>query len=160
MKGLPGFLTCVVLLWLGAVLQQALPARLGIFGAIPDFLLLVALTLSHFNRPGPASLIGFTAGLFQGGISGANLVHYVASRVCSSMGLSATVRDSINVTAPVAGLTVAAFTVLARVIVLLLAPDPNITAYLAATIGTAVYNGVIAIPLYALLRRFFRPIES
>jgi hypothetical protein len=47
-------------------------------------------------------------------------------------------------------------TLLAYLLMMVPAPPPEVGRYLRDTIVAAMYNGVLAIPLYALLRRTLR----
>ena len=55
----------------------------------------------------------------------------------------------------VALVVTAASTVFTQVAFLFMNPRGAILPFLLATIGSAMYNGVLAIPLYALLRNVF-----
>lgn len=155
MKGPKGVFVAAILLWIAAGAQQALAHRLNLFGAAPDFLLISVSCLCLFaNRIGGA-LIGFFAGLSMGAVVGANMTQYVFSRTLvgffdawsKALGL-----DANLLTAAVNGLLV---TVAAQLLQMFFAPPAGITSFLGATIASAVVNGVLAIPVYALLKRIF-----
>lgn len=155
MKGL-FTVVALLLLWLGASVQFALAPRMAIFGCPPDLFLAVLLPASLVARRSGATLFGFLAGVLQGGVAGANLTHYAISRAfagfCGSW--------ARGMLAEPHGLLVflhaAIGTLLAQLLLMFLAPPSEIARYLFATIGTAVYNGVIAIPVHAILRRTVR----
>lgn len=149
-------IVALLLLWLGAAVQFALAPRLAIFGCPPDLALAVVLPASLVAPRSGATVLGFVAGVLQGGIAGANLTHYAISRAfagfCGSW--------ARGMLAEPHGLLVflhaAIGTLIAQLLLMFLAPPSEIGRFLFATIGTAVYNGVIAIPVHAVLRRTVR----
>lgn len=144
-------------LWLGAVLQHGLAHHVAVFGVVPDFLLVAMTPVAMLSRPSAALWAGFFCGIAHGAVAGANLAHYVVSRAVAALGLSATNLLGIELSTVAAGVSAAAATLGAQLLLLFLAPPASIGSFLTATIGTAMYNGVLAMPLYALLRRLFRP---
>lgn len=159
MKGLAGLVTTLGLLWVAAILQQSLAQRMAIFGCEPNFLLAVLAALSLVSRPAVGGWIGFAAGLTQGALAGANLTHYVISRTIAGFLTSLGSLLDIRLAVGVAGLVCAASTLVAQVAFMFLAPPPggSLFSYLATSFGTAVYDALLAMPLYALVRRWFGP---
>lgn len=147
----------VVCLYLFAVLQQTLPARIAILGARPDFLLLLSIVYSFFLPRSLGAGFGFLCGMFHGALAGVSIAAYISSRSIAAFcaAWSKDLRYELNLAAVafVTGIT----TVVAELTWLLISPQPGIGAFLGATIGTAVYNGVLAAPLYALLKRVVDP---
>ena len=157
MTGLKGVAVCAVTLFLAAVLQQALAYRMSVFGGAPDFMLIALAALGMFaNRPG-GIVLGFSDGLLVGALSGANLQHYVASRTLTGLLLGWSAGLELPRSNWAAGLVAAAVTLFAQLTLMFLAPSHSIGAFLADTIRSAVYNGVLAIPVFALLKRFLAP---
>ncbi|GMV87644.1 MAG: hypothetical protein AMXMBFR81_05750 [Chthonomonas sp.] len=150
------FWIALVVLWGGAALQQGASERLAILGCAPDFLLAAVAPLAlAYGRSGGA-VVGFFAGLLHGGLAGANMAQYAASRAIAGF-IAAWTGSSIEKLEPVTCLIHAVgLTVLGRVVFMFMAPPAQIGSYLLATIGVAVYNGVIALPIYALLRKTVR----
>ncbi|MFZ4506822.1 MAG: hypothetical protein ACOYON_03895 [Fimbriimonas sp.] len=142
-------------LWISAGLEDALAPPLAIYGVSPDFLLIFLACLSPIGSRMQGASVGFAAGALQGALAGANLMHYAISR--SVTGLLAAWSSEMRLQAnPLLGLfTTMLVTVIARLLFLFLAPSPNLLGYLGATIGSATYNGVLAVPLYWLLNRIF-----
>lgn len=158
MRGWQAVLTGVVLLWLAAVLQQGLAERLAIFGVAPNFLLIALGPMALLSRPSVGGTMGFFAGLIQGALAGANLTHYVISRTLAGFLTSLGNQLDIRLALIVAGLACAATTFIAQLILMFLAPPSgSLIAYLFGSLGMALYNGILAIPLYSLLRRWFGP---
>lgn len=149
--------TAIVALWLAVVLNNGLAPHLSIGGIRPDFLLAVMCVLGLMTRPASAAWVGLVAGIMHAGIAGANLTHYAASRAIAAFGISLG-RDTTFEAGPVfAAIAAVLGTLLAEGIFLLFAPPPNIGSFAQATIGTAIYNGVLAMPLFAVLRRLAIP---
>jgi hypothetical protein len=72
------------------------------------------------------------------------LVGFVAGHLSGS---------DVKPTSLVIGALVAVGTAVARFLALLVAPPSDIPHYLTATIGTAIMNGVLAVPLDAVWKR-------
>jgi len=142
-----------IVMWLAAAMQQAWAARFSLGAVSPDYLLVAmgCLTLRMDRRAG--TILGFTAGLLEGAIAGANLGAYAVSRTVGGFlaGWITTVEfDSSPI---VAFITVAVTTLIAQLLFMFGAPPPQIAPFLLATIGSAMYNGVLAVPLFWVLKR-------
>lgn len=144
--------------WLFTVLQMALSSRWAIGPAIPNFLLVLAAAWSPFLNRSQGALLGFAIGTLNGAVVGANLSQYVVSRTLTSF-LAAWAND-IRFAPSLPTLFATGFfsTVFANLAMMFLAPPPGIGAYLGATILSAVYNGVLVWPVYALLKRILDPV--
>ncbi len=154
------FGVCALVLWIAAVLQQALPDRMAILGARPDLMLVAVLTLGLLI-PAPGSIaVGFFGGLIQGALVGANLAQYVLTRMVTGYVASRLTELEIELSAPMAGLFVALGTLLAQIIMMFLAPPRSLGGFIGDTIETAIYNAVIAIPLYAVMRPILKSSRS
>ena len=127
--------------------------RLSIFGARPDFLVVFLGCASLFLNRGPGALLGFGCGAFHGAIAGANLAHYAVSRTLGGFlaSWSRTIGFELNILVAVA--TTAVTTLIVGIVWMFLAAPHGVARFLGDTIGSAVYNGVLAIPTYLLLRR-------
>lgn len=157
MSGLWRAAWIVLIFWLAAALQQAGADSLTLWGMRPDFLLVLCTSASLIVGPGVAARYGFAAGLIYGALAGANLTHYVISRTVASFLIAQSGRFEFQVGLWSAGIIVGLGTLLAQLLLMLLAPPPDIWPFLRATMGTATYNGVLAVPIYALLRRILLP---
>lgn len=138
--------------WAAAVFQQAVAPRIQIAGAAPDFLLIVALVAAVFFPPRLAAVLGFIAGVLNGAIAGADLAHYAVSRTLVAFAVGFLSGLNLDVKAWYVGLTVMGGTLAAAVLMMIPAPPPEFGPYVQATIVSAMYNGVLAIPIYALVR--------
>ena len=143
--------------YFSAVLQQAVSHHLAIAGARPDFpLLMMALLCQYTSRSGGA-LLGFFFGLFHGVLPGANLTHYVLSRTMTgfmvswskSLGFEHSLLSNV--------VSVVSATVFAQVIWMFGAGPSNILGFFGDTIRTALYNGVLVVPMFALITKMMGP---
>jgi rod shape-determining protein MreD len=150
-------LAVVSTLYVMAVFQQTLSQRVAVLGARPDFLLLWSACLALLLPRSRASLAGFIAGLVHGSMAGMNMAAYISSRTIAAFCASWTKDLRYEVSLPAVAVVAAFTTVLAEILWLFITARPGIGEFLGATIGTAVYNGVLAIPMYALLKRFVDP---
>lgn len=150
------FAVSAVALWVAAILQQALPDRMALGAARPDFLLILAICLGLL-LPSPGSMIaGFFTGLLQGALVGANLAQFVLSRMLTAWIASRVAELEIEIGIVLAALFTGLGTLFAQVLMMFLAPPRSLETYIAATIGSALYNAVLAVPVYAALRPLLR----
>ncbi len=146
-----------VVLWLAALLQFGLARYLAIFGATPDFLMTATIAISLCLPRAPGAATGFAAGVIQGALVGASMAHYVMSRAIAGFVAAWSRGLRFELTPPAVGITAAAVTVFSSLMFLFTAAPRGIVGYMGDTIGSAMYNGVLAMPLYALLRRVLHP---
>ncbi|MBI5708582.1 MAG: hypothetical protein HZC36_16475 [Armatimonadetes bacterium] len=147
-------LLLVAVLWVATGLQFALAYRLSVFGVQPDFMVVaIAAAGPHLTRPG-ATWFGFFAGLCQGAVAGANLTHYVISRTSAGFLVGSLRELRLETGWALAAMTGFVATLFAQVVLMFLAPPANILGFLGATIGSAVTNGVLVVPLSLLLGRW------
>ncbi len=148
-------LLAALLVMFAAVIQFTWAPRISVFGASPQFGLLMALCLSLLVRQAGGVFIGFWSGLLAGSLSGSSLAAYVVIRTLSCFSLSSFVElDFSNRTAAavVGGVTLAS-----QLILMIVAPTPDLGEYVRVTFIQAVLNGILAWPLYAGLRKVYRP---
>ena len=139
-----------------AALQQALSARIAVFGARPDFFLVLLSVMGILTSPRASIGLGFIFGLAQGALPMANLAHYAISRCLTGYVIGRAQGLRLHPTPSVVFGTAALATLFAQVVWMFIAAPPNIPGFLGDTIRSAIYNGVLAIPLHALLKRVFR----
>jgi rod shape-determining protein MreD len=140
-------------LWLAGGFQASLAPRLAIAQVAPDFVLIVLGSVSILSSRRAGTVSGFFGGLIEGGLAGANLTQYVISRSLAGFLTGWLTAWEFEATVIVAFFAVVACTLEAQLLLLFLAPPTRIFAFLLATIGSAIYNGVLAMPLFALLKR-------
>ena len=153
MRRLGPFFAAIAGLWIAGALQQSCSRALSIGPASPDFLIILIAAASPLMSRTGAAFLGFGAGVVQGALPGANLMHYVISRTVAAF-FTAWAQDLKL--APHSGtifLTGVFTTVLAQILFMFLAAPPGIIAYLGATIASAIYNGLLCVPLHGGLRR-------
>jgi hypothetical protein len=156
-NGWRGILVATVLLWFGAVLQGSVAPQIRIGNAYPDFLLVFLSLMCLFTTTSGATILGFFTGLMTGAPAGANLGPHIISRTIAGHVDGWVGAIGFQPNAFWAGVNTLIVTVVAHLLQMFLAPPPGIPAFLAATIASAVYNGVLAMPLYLLLRRILSP---
>lgn len=148
----------IIVAWLFTAAQTAVAHRLAIFGAKPDFLLVALAAFSPFLNRGQGAWLGFAFGVLQGASIGANLSQYVFSRTLTGF-MAAWFNDvRLQPNFATMAITGAIATVFASLAMMFLAPPPGIGKFVADTILSAVYNGVLVWPLYALLKRILDPV--
>lgn len=143
----------VLSFWLAAVLQQAVVERVQIGGARPDLLLTLALASAVMFAPRFAALFGFVAGLLQGAIAGADLAHFTISYTIVAYFAGYLSWLELDIRAWYVALVVIGGTVTVGLLMMIPAPPSQLWPHLGDTILSAIYNGVLAIPLYALIKR-------
>lgn len=151
------YVVLALVFWAAAALQMAAAPRLAIAGAPPDLLMVVAFATAILFPPTIAAVLGFTAGLLHGGVVGSDVATFTISRTLVAYGAGYVSRLELEVRPWYAGLVALGGTVLVHLLVMIPAPPPETWPYLRDTIVAATYNGVLAIPLYAFLRRTLRP---
>ncbi|MEQ1823954.1 MAG: rod shape-determining protein MreD [Fimbriimonadaceae bacterium] len=144
----------LALVWLLGVLDFGVAPHMALLGVRPDFLLVGTIAFSQiFPRPGSAG-IGFLCGLVRGAIVGANLTHYVLSRTLTGFIGSWFRSSQRGQSALQMFITVVIGTFFAHLVFLMTAAPSNVATFLTDTIIAAIYNGVIAMPMYVLLSKF------
>lgn len=154
MKGLSGVFVALVSLGIAAILQRGLSPHLSFGGVAPDFLLLVIATLGLFSNRSSGALLGFGAGLLQGGLSGANMAVYVVSRTVCGYLLGWFNLLELESNPIVATIATVCVTMGCQLFIMFWAPPPGISAFMGSTAGSALMNACLAAPVYLLLRQF------
>ncbi len=156
MRALIGGLAGAFSFWIAAVLQASVSPRFDLFGGHPDFLLTMALCWAAVSRPSGGAVAGFTAGFLAGSLAGVTTTLYVISRTVACFFLSWIGQTGIENSARSTVILVFLGTLACQIPFLLTMPH-DFLGQIRATILSALVNGVLAIPLYGLLRRAFRP---
>jgi rod shape-determining protein MreD len=159
-KGFRGVVISGIAIWLCAVLQQSLAHRLSIWNARPDFLLVMISCLCLYASRVGGAFIGFFAGVAAGAITGANMTQYVFSRTVAGFVDAWSRNFGFDPGAVVAAANAFFVTIGAQLILMFFAPPPGIVSFLGDTIASAMVNGVLAVPVHALLRRILGPQSS
>jgi len=150
-------IVAVIAIWLAAACQQSLSPRMAIAGSRPDFFLIVLTPLALWSPRKTGTILGFICGLVQGATAGANMVGYTASRTIAGFTISWSKQIGFQPNIVVIAITAGAATVLAQLVLMFLAPPAGVMSFLRDTIGSALYNGVLAVPVYLLLKGILNP---
>ncbi|MBX3112455.1 MAG: hypothetical protein KF857_10640 [Fimbriimonadaceae bacterium] len=150
------YLATAGLLFVAAVLEAGLARHLAIYDARPSFLLVLALSYGLSVRPGRAAVVACVSGVLTGGLSGASMAAFTVGRTLVCFFLGFLERVEIKVALPLGAALVAVGTCVDAGFTMLISPPSDIGGFMRATIGSAVYNGVLAFPIYGLVRRMFR----
>jgi rod shape-determining protein MreD len=154
------FLAAVFCLWVAAGCQQTVAPKVAIAGTTPDLMLVVVGCLALFGNRMSGAFLGFGAGVLQGALAGANLGAYAVSRTISGFLAGWFTALEFESNAAVAFFSVAIATLLGQLLLMFGAPPSQIPGFLLATIGAAMYNGVLAMPLFVLLKRVIDPVSK
>lgn len=157
MRGSLPILVPALALFLAGAIQQAVAIRVAVVGAVPDLVLTVAICTALTSRRAKAAGIGFAGGLIEGALAGANTSAYAISRTLSAFCASWSKALGFELSILAAGVVTFFATILAELTWMFIGLRSGIGGFVAATIGTALYNGVLAMPLFALLRRLAEP---
>jgi rod shape-determining protein MreD len=152
-----GVLVAAVLVWISAALNMGVSAKISIFGGNPDFLLITLAVLGLFTHRSGGAVLGFFCGFVYGSLAGANLAQYCISRTLGGF-MAGWLNDlGFQGSLGMAALSAAIVTVVCQLLLMFSAPPSDVGGFLGDTIRMAVYNGILAMPYYALLSRFLEP---
>ncbi|MBL8086687.1 MAG: rod shape-determining protein MreD [Chthonomonas sp.] len=148
-----------IVVWMigAAILQFGLAPSLNLWGIRPDFLLVFLGCFALRTRPSAGAGLGFFAGLVQGAMAGANTTHYILSRSITGFVVSLSRQSGLEFGPVLTALTVMATTIVARIAFMFGAAPPGIGEFLKDTISMAIYNGVLALPVYLVTRNVGKP---
>ncbi len=146
------FLVALLLL-LAAVLQGRVAHAIQVRGAQPD-LPLVGLACGGTLLGGPRGAgLGFWAGLLTAALVPGTVGSFLTSRTLAGAFAGrlqgSVIRDSVVVPP----LVTFATTLIAELIYVLMAPTHHLRAWAAARGGEILYNTLLALPVYSLMRR-------
>lgn len=150
------FAFSALMLVLASAVDIALTKHIYIGGAGPDVTLVIAILLATRTNLEAAAIIGFFTGLFHSAATNDRLFAFVVAGIAACMTGTKICSRAVEATPMTIAVVVSLCTAISRAIVLFIglptSPD-NIFPWLPATIGTAIYNGVIAIPAFLLVKR-------
>lgn len=150
-------LFCIAAVWVLAAAQATVAPHLEILGSRPDFMLTFMGCMCLFMSRTAGSVLGFFCGLTYGALAGVHLFASIFSRTVTGFIAPAGRKFGLEVTPLVVAATVFAVTVVSQLLWLFLAAPKGVLSFLGDTIRSAMYNGLLSVPLYALLRKFLRP---
>lgn len=153
MKDLRLVFWAVVGLYIATVLQMSVAPRVSIFGIGPHFPLLFTAVFSLKSSRLGTTAIGFFAGLCEGALAGVNMAHYVISRTVAAFFGGSAQGLGFQPATSTAAFVAVAVTFVAQLMLTFLAPAGGFGRMLGDTIGSAIVNGALAVPLFALLKK-------
>jgi hypothetical protein len=143
---------CLVAMVFSAAARHAAPGALSLFGAEPDLGLAAAFALAANSRPWAGAAAGWFHGALAGWLAGSAFVAHTWAGCVVGLLTALPKRARMETSGPVSGGVVALASLVHGIALVLLAPAPDLGAQVRATILAAVYNGVLAVPIGALLR--------
>ncbi len=156
MRGWIGVLVAGIVLYLAAAAEQSLGPR-TLFGGRFDYLLIAVACVCLFTSRKGGAVAGFFAGLLYGALDGANMWQYVLTRTLGGYFIAIVASGGIERSLFAAFLAAVFATIFCQLTLMFLAPPPAVLPFLLDTISTAVYNGVLAMAVYAVLNRILGP---
>lgn len=148
-------IAAILFLALATILQSGVFDRYVLLGAQINLPVVVVLCFALISRPSAAGGLGLLSGILTGGISGATLMHYALSRVLAGYAVGTQSKNEPDGRWAIVWVVVGSL--ISQSVLILLAPPKPLLPAVGATILSAVYNGVVAIPVFALVVRLFRP---
>ncbi|HZO89537.1 MAG TPA: rod shape-determining protein MreD [Chthonomonadaceae bacterium] len=143
-----------------AILQGLYADSLQVHGARPDLLLLTAILGSLFCDINGSAALGFFAGLLHAALAAppnGGFGSLIVSRTLVCLGVG-WLEERVFRDNPLIALFLAALgTALAEGLFFLFAPQHHVLRWTHNVGLTTLYNAVLALPLYFLVRRFLHP---
>jgi hypothetical protein len=148
----------VVAVWLivAAALNGALSHRLSVGWVQPDFLLVVAVSLSVRGSTNAAAAIGFVAGMFHSALWNEKMMALTLSRMFACIASVHVYRATPVAGAGAVAIVTGAATLVAGILYLFLGVPTNLLQWLVETLGGILYNAALAVPVYLLQERVGR----
>ena len=148
-------------LLVAAVLQAALAPYLAIGQVVPNFLLLVVVTIALVEGPGPGAAVGFSAGLVfdllgSGPVGPMLLVLTLTGYLAGLMHENMFAEGWLLPLTVLAIATLSAEVAYGLILVLLNVGGPFWSTFLTKMLPGAVYNSVLALLIFPWLARFLR----
>jgi rod shape-determining protein MreD len=144
-----------------AVLQAALAPYLAIGQVVPNFLLLVVVTIALVEGPGPGAALGFSAGLLFD-LLGSGPVGPMLLVLTLTGYLTGLVHENMFAEGWLLPLTVLAIATLSAevayglILLLLGSGGPFWSTFLTKMLPAAIYNTALALLIFPWLARFLR----
>ncbi len=152
------FLAATILIYVCAAITQSIGTAVqSLF--VPDFMLIATCCLGMFLSRTGSMAAGATCGILEGAMIGANLTWYGLTRLLAGWLVTIFKSMEMESNALIAGVITAIVSFISQLLLLFVAPSAAIGVSFLATIGTALVNGVLAAPLFALLKRLLDPVN-
>ncbi|MDO8987462.1 MAG: rod shape-determining protein MreD [Coriobacteriia bacterium] len=154
-------LPTIVALFAAALLQVAVAPNLAIGGAVPNFMLLVVVTLALTQGASAGAAAGFVAGLVfdllgAGPIGPGALVFTVVGHLAGSLSANMFAEGWRLPTTVVLIASLLTELSYGAVLAVLGQGEPFWSTFVAVMLPTAVYNGVLALLVFPFLARLLR----
>lgn len=140
---------------IASILQAGIFDRYLLMGAQLNLPVVVLLVFGIISRPAAGGALGLLSGVLTGGLSGATLMHYCLSRVLAGYLMGVQSKNEPEHWTAIFWIFVGSL--ISNSVLIFLAPPNPLLPAVGATILSAVYNGVVAIPMFSLVARLFRP---
>lgn len=138
---------------IAGALQSSVADRVAVFGSAPDFLIAATIAIGLVLDPALAAVFGFAAGMIHGSIVGLSLGGFITSRTLLGFGVSS-LRMWVFQDNPVVLLAAALLgTIACEGIFFLIDPARSSANALAQLPMESVYNAILAVICYLLIRR-------
>ena len=147
----------IILLWVAGGIQFGVIPSLtnGFFQ--PDVLLVTMCVVNMFAVRAVGATFGFLSGVMMGAITGVNMATHTVIRTLAGGGISWIARSDVERSPSSAALITGITSAVVQLLMLFIAPKQAIGVALLATIFSAVVNGVLAWPIFALANRLLDP---
>lgn len=142
-----------LLVWLAGGLQQGLANKISILGYAPNFVFLVAAILGLLLPSLNSLVCGCVLGIVLGAITGANMWQFVVATLLTSWLANLTIELRFQRNWAIAGLVTFITSLVSTFVLSLLTARGNFGEVLAATIISAVYNGVLALLVFVPIEK-------
>lgn len=142
-----------LLLFIAGSLNQGFASKTAAVGFAPDFLFVLLCMLSMMDRMRFALIVGFTAGVIQGAITGNLMWQFVISRMMIGFLGGYLIESRFQRNYAVVGLATFLFSLISGVLMMFIGGQGSIADALKDTLIVAVYNGVLALLVYIPVER-------
>jgi rod shape-determining protein MreD len=154
-------LPTLVALFAAAVLQAALAPYLSIGQVVPNFLLLVVVTIALVEGPAPGAAVGFSAGLIfdllgSGPVGPMMIVLTLTGYLAGLMHENMFAEGWLLPLSVLAIASLSAEVAYGLILILLGSEIPFWWTFLTKMVPAAVYNTALALLIYPWLARFLR----
>lgn len=147
------WIAAVIGYWLCGGCQVVAAGRFEILSVPPDFLIALTCVLGLMSNSRVGMILGAIAGILMGGITGANMWQYVLSRMLVGYSAGWIADQRFQTNPAVAGAASLIGTLVGQLVLMFIAPPAAILPFLTATIGSAIYNGVIGMVFCVIIEK-------
>ncbi len=155
-----GMQQAALLIAIGFIFHSAYARDFQIHGVTPNIAVCVLLVLSLFFGPNAGAAMGFCTGLMEASFVSDYVGSFIVTRTLAGFAVGALEERIYRDNAFVAIIAVVAGTLLIAGCFFLFAPQPHAVTYMTRALNESIYNGVIALPLYLVIRRWIRRVPA